>query len=382
MLKIYMPDDDKNPLLFHRGHSLMLDCDPGKVEYTNEISEADLVVLIPNSTEAVITEQYDYLIKNGYHNQFVVILSLFHISEHQSRWGISGDETGSDNPYKSLANHFSEDKLLFVHHDSTKQSLSNLIYYDMLWARTKLYFTEYKSCDMVNRVWTRDTTEKMFALSPIEKTTTPKHFLSPMRTYEHKPTANLTARVLNREKLRKILDSSKGYISDHINGVFLKPQEDSDAIMNMLTDPDRWYGGGTWYPVHNAYYNDSIVSIYVESITFGTQVASLTEKTFEPLIKGNFVLPYGYKGMINDIKSYGFVLPEWIDYSYDAYEDDTRWEKYVESVLSYLNRPIEEVMELAANDDHILQHNRSVFYTRPRQSLPDLLENEIRKRSV
>lgn len=382
MLKVYLPNEWSNPLLFNHAHSLMLDCEQDAIEYTNDISTADLIILLPRHTELEIAAQYEYLIQNGYRNQFIAMLSLFHISEHQATWGIISNVIRYDNPYTAFVNYVGEDKLLLVHHDNKKRDLANLIYYDILWARTKLYFTEYKNCDMTNRVWTHNTTEEMFALSPIKKTTTPKHFLSPMRTYEHKPSAAITPRVKYREKLRTVLDSNKGYVSDHINGVFIKPQQDSVDIMSTLTDPKSVYGGGTWYPVHNDYYNDTIVSIYGETITTGTQVASLTEKTFEPLIKGNFVLPYGYKGMINDIKSYGFLLPEWIDYSYDDYDDDTRWDKYLESVLAYQNMPIEEVIELATKDEHILHHNRSVFYTRPRQNLVELLENEIARRSA
>jgi hypothetical protein len=298
------------------------------------------------------------------------VLNLFHIEE-----GFTGTQT-----YEMLCSLYGKEQVLFVHHNYAQKENYDLVYYDMMYARSKIYFTEYENYDMFGRAWTHHTTKKMYELSEIIKTPRPKHYLAPMRTYDNNNSFLNEPRVELRKQLRKILPKDKGYSNDLANGVVLRSQEYTDKIQEAFTSPENCYGGGTWYPVHNDYYNDSLVSIYVESIALGSNVTSVTEKTFDPLIKGHFVLPYGYKGLVKDITAYGFILPDWLDYSYDDYDDDCRWEKYILSVLKYINTPIEEIIEHVQNDMHILHHNRSIFYTRPRMSLVDIIEERKKVR--
>ena len=371
-----MPDDFANVLLFNLQHSLVFDCDSGKIQYSNDISKCDLVVMLLRDEDTTI-KQYNYLKRVGHTDQFVCVLNVFHIDEIHAK--IDDPQLY---PCKRLTFLFGENRFAIVHHDLSKKDSPNLLYYDMLYARTKIYYLEYDNHDLEARVWTQATTSDMYKLDEIRKTSTPKHYLSPMRTFEHSDHLCDSPRVRYRKQLRDFLPKDKGYISDHVNGVFLEPQEYNLTIKNRCANPVGSYAGGTWYPVHNNYYNDSIISIYVESITYGTGVTSVTEKTFDPLIKGHFVLPYGYKGLIEDIKSYGFILPDWLDYSYDKYDDDVRWEKYLESVSKYINTPIEEIVELTRNDMHILHHNRSVFYSRPKDSLVDLIKEKMKSLST
>ena len=377
MLTIYMPDELSNKLLFNKVHSLVFDCEPEKINYTNDISKSDLVVMLCLYNEEEIVEQYNYLKDNGYTDQFVCVLNLFHIEETQVSLGTSA--TTFFDPQLVLHSLFNKDRVMIVHHNNyARTAYPNLVYYDIMYARAKLYYVEYENHDMISRVWTYAATKKMYELSDIEKTDNPKHYLAPMRTFDTNVDFLDRSRVIYRKQLRDFLPKDKGYISDLTNGIVITPQEYNDGVKEVFESSQHDYAGGTWYPVHNDYYNDSIVSIYVESLTYGTTVTSLTEKTFDPLIKGHFVLPYGYKGLIEDIKSYGFILPDWLDYSYDKYDDDVRWEKYLESVSKYINTPIEEIIELTRNDMHILHHNRSVFYNKPRDSLVDLIEEKMK----
>ena len=152
-----------------------------------------------------------------------------------------------------------------------------------------------------------------------------------MRTYEDDRPND---RCILRNKLRSILDKNKGYYTDFVNGVYINPQQETENILRFYTDQDKhnYYGAGTWWPAHNRYYNDSFVSIYVETIVRSIGYRVVTEKTYDPLIKGNFILPYAYQNFLVDVKSYGFILPDWIDYSYDSLPDVSRWEAYIASV--------------------------------------------------
>ena len=125
----------------------------------------------------------------------------------------------------------------------------------------------------------------------------------------------------------------------------------------------------------NHYYNSSYISIYIETITTGVYTRTITEKTWDPLIKGHFILPYGYSGLVKDIQSYGFIMPKWIDYSYDQELDDRRrWEKYEQSVNLILKKSLEEIDELYQKDKTILEHNRNLFFTRPYDTLYDKIK--------
>ena len=95
-------------------------------------------------------------------------------------------------------------------------------------------------------------------------------------------------------------------------------------------------------------------------------VRSVTEKTFDPLIQGNFILPFGYPGLIKDILSYGFKLPNWIDYSYDSIlDDDERFDAYMESLKKLNDYSLQQLFDMATADISILEYNRSIFYSRP-----------------
>ena len=92
----------------------------------------------------------------------------------------------------------------------------------------------------------------------------------------------------------------------------------------------------------------------------------LTEKTYNPLIKGHHILPFGYRGLIKDIQSYGFRMPDWIDYFYDDIEDTSlRFHHYMGSVKEILNLPITEIQNLFRRDLDMLQENRNLFFTKP-----------------
>jgi hypothetical protein len=43
----------------------------------------------------------------------------------------------------------------------------------------------------------------------------------------------------------------------------------------------------------------------------------ITEKTFDPLLKGHFILPISNPGTIRRLRDLGFAFPKFIDYSFD-----------------------------------------------------------------
>jgi hypothetical protein len=193
--------------------------------------------------------------------------------------------------------------------------------------------------------------------------------------YEH---PRMKYRHLLCEFLKEFEDY--GYIGSPDNR--LMPNNPTKAMIHMINN-----GPIQWYPLADEYYQNTYLSIVVETIigietTQGILMNTrcVTEKTLEPLIKGNFILPFGYPGLIEDLLDYGFKLPNWIDYSYDSIKDpELRFEKFKNSVRDVLSIPLSEVMTkyYAIDRIEILEHNRQVFFDRPYDDLYGKLKNAV-----
>lgn len=258
-------------------------------------------------------------------------------------------------------------KFAIVH---TNFALKNEIQYDFLWNRQKIYFTNYNYINLKERLYVPKADIKNWELNPIYKSTDKiynqlRKFLCPNRIYSEYD----HPRLEYRKKLGQFLKNYEhdGHISDPANNKILHAE-------NPIVDDFLDRGG--WYPVANHYYQGTFFSIFVETVTGNLDAdhpyKSITEKTWDPLIKGHFILPFGYRGLIDHIKSYGFKLPEWIDYSYDYIEDDDlRFEAFLNSAEKILKLSISDWTSLYEKDKHLLEHNREVFWTRPYDSLHD-----------
>lgn len=85
----------------------------------------------------------------------------------------------------------------------------------------------------------------------------------------------------------------------------------------------------------------------------------ITEKTYDPLIKGHFILPFSTPHFCDMIRSRGILLPDFIDYSYDQVEDfDQRLEKWLAEVKRLLSMPIAQWRELHAKNFDLLYANQ------------------------
>lgn len=252
----------------------------------------------------------------------------------------------------------------------TNFALNMEIQYDFLFNRQKIYFTDYNRINLSERLYVMGADIKNFELRPIKKqndnqTNSMKKFLCPNRIYQgfdHD-------RFKYRRQLFNFIKQypNQGHYSDFSAGLKLDPE--NTMVNNFLVN-------GGWYPVANHYYQGTFFSLYCETIIGKANddypYRSITEKTWDPLIKGHFILPFGYQGIIDDIKSYGFKLPDWIDYSFDCIEDnDLRFEMYLESAKKLMSIEINDLMKLYDRDRDILVYNRNLFWELPYDSLHD-----------
>lgn len=351
-IKVYSPTFINPILNSSHAHLLPFDLEPEKFQLSDNLKDCKIVAVLGGSGEN-IEEQKAFLKQQGYQNQVLVVLNLYHVDD--------GSDLKEIHDSQKLAWEDFADKVVILHTNMLEVSCPR---YDILWNRQKAYFTEYDKFDLTSRTWTWGASKDMYKLTPITEKINPKHYLSPNRIYYQAPDH---PRVKARIKLKDFLSNydSKGYKSDPSNGEVLYSEQSSADFNKSLKN-----GGGTWWPVANTFYDSSVASIYVETITEDFKTKTITEKTWDPLIKGHFIIPFSYSGIIEDLKDYGFIFPEWIDYSYDKVADyKRRFSLYLNSVEQYLSLSDSDLERLHKENISILEHNRNVFFTRPYDSL-------------
>lgn len=332
-------------------HNFPFQIEPEMWSFTDKIEDAQLVPFIMNdyrnASDAVIKCKDD---------QLAVNMLLYEID-------YTYDEAFFLRTLDACSQFAKHNVLIHKNKNLKDHPDKRLIYYDSLWDHAKLHYTEFHRVDKPStRIWTFGCNENTYTLPNIDKVMS-KKYLSMSMIYELRHPRNRY-----RLALRHFLYPFKGQGYVGSEDERLPPNDPSEEMMNRLYDKKL---GGIWYPVADRYYNETYVSIYVETVTqkYGN-VRCITEKTFDNLVKGNFILPFGYPGLIRDIQDCGFQLPNWIDYYYDNIEDnDQRFDRYLYAVEDICKKSVEELHSLYLRDRHILLANRQLFYDRPFDSL-------------
>jgi hypothetical protein len=344
---------DNNSEEIFKKHDLFYQLDKEWV-FVNEIEEADIVPILP--VGGPINKNLKIRLRD---DQILLVCHWYIIDEHYDL-----------DYYQRLINDKSHlaKNILVVQKNYDIVGQENIIFYDSMFNLAKLCFTEFDKYDLYEREWHFYTSQETYKLNDIDKSPVRK-FIYPSYVYEPYNHPRIKYRVLLRDVLKNRVP--EGFVSSDTEK--LLPNEPiSHNMLDILNSNTP-----QWYPINDQIYNSSYVSIITESITGVNniirdfnQVRCVTEKTFEPLIKGNFILPFGYKGLIKDVLEYGFKLPDWIDYSYDSIDDaDERFSKFVASIQNMLDYSVEQLHELYLKDKHILEHNRKIFVDRSYDNL-------------
>lgn len=221
-----------------------------------------------------------------------------------------------------------------------------IIFHDFLFNRTKAYYTKtgYRN---LNNFWYYAghncyvLTELDFGLKRN------RIFLALNNTYRER----MHARPVIMNYLMRY--NELGYLGDASNkNLFLTSEGNADPTSH-------------YQPAANVFYNDTYISIYGETIEYGNTLA-ITEKTFEPLIKGHFILPFSTCGFVAYLKEWGVKFPNFINYEYDTIEDyEYRYIKYHEEMVRLINIPLEQWHQFYIDAKDIISYNRQIFYERP-----------------
>lgn len=384
-LKIFRTEKISDYLGCYNNLSLPFDIESECWEYTYDPNEANIFVISLELNKKDIDSQINFLLSIGYDpcKHFLISISdLFHIGE------------GMEHRLKIINFYYEKinnKKICILHHNSAITEGENLIYYDIMFNRQKVYMTDASKLKSVQSYnWTSYAKIDNYKLNDIKPYKIPDtiynttlKYLAPMRIY-YDNIKDLRGHKIYQPRVRYRLilynfllgrgGNQMGYLSNIEEGLELETETPELRLQSLTCN-----GGGTWLPIANKYYESSYWSTYVETLTLGNTCRSVTEKTFDPLIKGHFILPFGYQGLVSDIRNYGFILPNWIDYSFDnIIDNEIRFLKYLESLHNLLKLSSDELDLLYKKDIEILHHNKKLFFERPYDSLYNKISKWIK----
>ena len=249
-----------------------------------------------------------------------------------------------------------------------KQNHPRVLRADFLFNRTRAYYQQYSFRPSTTK-WYFDSECYILPkdLDPKKKT---KIFVAPNGTHENGVTLLNNIVSVDRPQYykRRLVEFIKDYADrGHINNPMLWANSDvahDIGIDKLLEIPQKNnYERRGYSPAHNAYYEDTFFHICVETIEYGSTVA-VTEKIYDPLIKGHFVLPFSTSGTIKYLMLRGFKFPKFIDYSYDdTIDDELRFQQYTEEITKLLSHGIEQWRSWWIEYQDIRFHNQKLFWT-------------------
>lgn len=371
MINVFIVKEKYNALMYDtKHHDLPFILEPDKFNIVDDVKLADVIPDLSWRDEpGKRMEDKIKLLGSDFKNQW--ILRMMHT--HATEVSLSSFNMGEKEPWLPYT------KNIIVVDINLKNTEE--IPYNFLWNRQKAYFVDYDKFDMSGRLWTTRASKKMFMLRPIPsfESDIPKDLKKFLFTGRTSVTRNEEPRNIFRLKLKELVKSADDSFYSDWNPENLNLLWPEEKIFETMEELYENFEG--WYPVANEYYVNSFVSAYVETIvnTDNTTHSLLTEKTLDPLIKGHFILPFGYTGMIQDIKDFGFKLPEWIDYSYDKiFNIEERFNAYVDSFLKLRSLDLPKFIEYHNRDRvEILEYNRNLFFTKPYDSLYEKIKKKI-----
>jgi len=216
----------------------------------------------------------------------------------------------------------------------------NVVFNDFVWNRTKAYYTGFQFSKHT-RPWNYAGPQGYSVPNQAYARKT-RIFIAPNNTHSDTRTY--------RSRLVRHLMTNYNHLG------FMSPLENESG---------EQFAGRGYDPPHSDYYLNSCISIYGETIESGPGIC-VTEKTWDPLIKGHFILPFSNAGFIAYLRSQGVEFPPWIDYSYDSIEDDAvRYVVYQTEVDRVLSWSTDIWATRWADSYSIMRHNQNLLYSRP-----------------
>jgi hypothetical protein len=231
---------------------------------------------------------------------------------------------------------------------------------DFLFNRTKAYYQQYPWTPGVQPWYWKEFAYQDFTL--LDASTKTHIFLAPNKTHnKQRPWRSQLVDILIN-----YLDLGHVGNADQRSHLYLYCHHEQPWAQQLgeLSGPTttKWLG---YSPPHNLYYQDTFVSIYGETVESGSDIV-ITEKTYDPLIKGHFILPFSSAGFVQHLKTLGYRFPTFIDYSYDNVVDDVkRFSLYQYEVQRLLAQSHQQWCDWWNANLDILLYNKRIMHERP-----------------
>jgi hypothetical protein len=288
-------------------------------------------------------------ISNGV-NSIEVELKLFHNSENQFDLTM-----------------FNPDPARFhIINGNTNLTDNNVFFIDFLFNRTKAYYSQFPFNTHTKKWYHPGPMGYIIPTHP-DAGQKNKIYVAPNKTYNGTRLYRIKIVALLKDHQRRL-----GYLGnfDDDSESILYPHSEFPQVDNITdleslakTTPDLHVGN--YSPPHNEYYKNTFISIYGETIEYGNTIA-VTEKTYDPLIKGHFILPFSTCGFIKHLRNNDFKFPNFINYSYDDIHNDTkRFAAYADEVKRLLSLDLDTWRAHWADNYNIIRHNQIQFYEKP-----------------
>ena len=346
--------------------------------FVDNIEEADVIPVHMNKLTPEHADNYHWFREFIKPHQVAIYMSLYNCDSWQT--AASFRSTAYD-PIRNCAS-----RVLTVHTNNHDDCVDpKYIRHNNKWNRQKYHMFDQVDKDTVysnQYYWTGQMYDEIYSVGPIDKqlTAESKKMLCLNRIYEFQ--GHFPKHRELRTRLRDTVINFKDiHLSNPTIGNFFYPNNwDEERMKQRGFNPTQT--SGKWYPVADKYYNSSYISVFVESSIESVDPSGtycVSEKTFDPLVKGNFILPFSNAHFVKNIQQwYGFKVPDWINYSYDDIENtDQRMDAFLKEVNRLNAIPIEQLHQYYLRDKHILEHNRQVFVNRPYDSLHDKVLNSM-----
>lgn len=283
---------------------------------------------------------------------------------------------GSENQFVHLSKSIKRPNEYIVTCVVNKNDHPQIIPNDFMFNRTKAYYSQYPFSPGVVKWYSHGQPSYIAPDLP-----SPEHkkkiFVAPCKTYPESPR-------FSRTRLRDFLlqHQARGYLGniDEDPNLFLYPHiefpwtNDISEIESQTRPLSyNWWG---YSPPHNEYYKNTFISVYSETIEYGDNII-ITEKTYDPMLKGHFILPFSNHRFVEYVTNLGFKFPDFIDYSYDNIVDnEQRLQAYFDELQRLINMPLDQWRQNYSNNIKLLRHNQLMFHNRPydRVDLVELLK--------
>ena len=237
----------------------------------------------------------------------------------------------------------------------------NIVFSDFLFNRTKAYYSQYPM-QLNTMAWYHEDARNYVNIPIHQARDKQRIFVSPSK-------ARKGTRVY-RTKIINLLDSYRtiGYLGsgdESIGSLYTQSDFPSYNLYQLEQEKKNFGSRALGYsPPHNEYYKNTFISIYGETIEYGLTTA-VTEKTWDPLIKGHFILPFSNTGFIKYLQSIGIKFPDFINYSYDkVVDDEERFSAYSAEVQRLLALDLNTWRKLWDDNLDIIYANKRYFYDR------------------